>query len=175
MKTLYLMRHAKAASGAGPRRDHGRPLSQRGREAAPLVGAYMAAQSMAPQHVLCSDAARTQETLSLLAPALGSGSVVEIRSDLYHATTDELTKAIHQLPDAAHSALLVGHNPGLEDLVLSSVSPTGMRSLAQRQFQFPTAALAVIRFDVDAWEDVSPRTGELIDFVLPRDLEPPES
>jgi phosphohistidine phosphatase len=175
MKTLYLMRHAKAGSGAGPRRDHGRALSQRGRETTPLVGAYMAAQGMTPDHILCSDATRTQETLALLIPEIGAESVVEIRPDLYLATTIELTKALHNLPEGARSALLVGHNPGMEDLVLSLVSPTGLQSLAQRRFQFPTAALAAITFDVDSWENINPRAGDLVDFVLPRDLEPPVS
>lgn len=172
MKTVYLMRHAKSDHGAGYLRDHDRPLNRRGRNAAPLVGDHMAAHGMTPDHILCSDAARTRETLALLAPRLAAAAPVDTRSDLYLAGARTLLKAIQRLPDGLNAVLMIGHNPGLESLALTLTDPrtSDQAARARLEHQVPTGALAAIEFDTGHWQEVGPGRGRLIDFVVPRVL-----
>ena len=172
MKTLYLMRHAKSAHGGGFSGDHDRPLNQRGRDAALLVGDYMAAHGMTPEYVLCSDAERTRETLALLAPRLDAIGPVDTRSDLYLAGERTMLKAIQSVPGEPNSVLLIGHNPGLESLALA-LADSGAgdaAGYARLEQKCPTGALAILEFDTEHWRDVGPGRGRLLDFVVPRVL-----
>jgi phosphohistidine phosphatase len=170
MKTLYLMRHAKSAHGAGPARDHDRPLNERGRSAAVMVGQYMAARKLSPQHILCSDAKRTRETLGLLSPDIVPDVPTELRADLYLASTRTLLTAVRKLPNTATSALVIGHNPGIQNLALSLIGSGKASAINNLEVKFPTAALAVIRFNINQWNKLGLNEGEMLDYVLPRTL-----
>lgn len=172
MKTLYLMRHAKAASDGGPSRDRERPLNKRGRAATPLVGAYMTAHGLAPQRILCSDAARTRETLDLLLPGLSPDIATDLRSDLYLAGVHTVLKLVRRLPDDVGTAMILGHNPGLESLAdtFADRNRSDQDALTRLEQGFPTAALAVFDFDIDQWQEAGPLRGRLTDFVIPREL-----
>ena len=121
---------------------------------------------MAFDAIVSSPARRTRETLDLmrLAPA------ATWLEPLYHATAERLLEAVRDLPESAASALVVGHNPGLQQLVLALAGSEagGLRSTVEAKF--PTGALAIIACDIAAWRDIRPRCGELAALILPRDL-----
>jgi phosphohistidine phosphatase len=170
---LLLLRHAKS-DWSGKSGDHDRPLSARGVRAAPRIGAYIRVKSDDPALVLCSTAERATETLALLLPCLST--IPEIRYDraLYLAECPQLLEAIRSIGSDASPLMVVGHNPGLEQLAIAlalRVESTAERGRLQRLAQkFPTAALAVLDFDIAHWKEVKPGLGRLADFVRPRDV-----
>jgi phosphohistidine phosphatase len=147
---LYLLRHAKSSWDEPRLVDHDRPLAPRGRRAAKAMGRYLRRHEIEPDVILCSSATRARQTLE----RLGLPDA-RIEPGLYGADAATLRGFI---PETG-SAMLIGHNPGVQDLALS-LARSGPR-LAELAAKFPTGALATIELD----------TGELIDFVRPRDLE----
>lgn len=171
MRRLMLLRHAKSDWSAPGTRDHDRTLNPRGREAAPKMGAYMARHALVPDLIIASTATRVVETLDLLLPAFAKAPKVVSERRIYEATPERLMEVIKDTPQAAHSILLIGHNPGLGELA-SSLVAVGDEDARQRLVEkFPTAALAVIDFAVDDWKKVHAHGGRLDRFVVPRTLD----
>ena len=167
MKRVYLLRHAKSAWDDPSLRDRDRPLAPRGRKAAKRVGRWARKHDVRPQLVVCSSAVRARETLQRMLPALGEPEVwVEVT--LYAASADTLLARIGALPDEVDDAMLVGHNPGVMDLVLLLARPGSLRDRASENV--PTGALAVLELDVRHWPDVAAGAATLRRFVVPRDL-----
>lgn len=167
-RRLILLRHAKSDRPAGVG-DLDRPLNPRGRKAAPLVGAYMAGEGLVPDHVLVSPSRRTRETWEAVTGSLGNPPS-EIAEDIYEAPVESLIAVIRSAPEEAGTLLVIGHNPGLQDLATHLVGD-GPKDLCRRlSLEFPTAALAVIDFPVDAWGGIDAGTGRLERFVRPRDI-----
>lgn len=171
MPTLLLLRHAKSSWDDPGQRDHDRPLSERGRRAAAAMAAHLRRSGAAPDLVLCSSARRTQETLAAIRGALPRGVPVETTDDLYEVGADSLLERLQQVPSSAATLLLVGHNPGIEDLAARLAGPGGDRAAAEALGRkFPTGALATLQFD-GAWADLAWGAARLTGFVAPRDLE----
>jgi len=171
MRRLMLLRHAKSDWSAPGKRDHDRVLNPRGREAAPRIGAYMARHALVPDLIVASTATRVVETLELLLPAFEKAPKVVSEPRIYEAEVEHLMEVIREAPQAAHSVLIVGHNPGLGDLA-SDLIAVGDEDARQRLVEkFPTAGLAVIDFAVDDWEKVHAHGGRLDRFVVPRTLD----
>ena len=163
MKTVWLLRHAKSSWDDGALADHDRPLAPRGRKAAKRIRRWAAEHGVRPQLVLCSTAVRARDTLERVLPGLGDPEV-ELEGGVYHASAGALMERLRRLPPDADSVMLVGHNPGLEDLA-SMLAPPGPDAL-------PTGALAELRLEIDAWSDVRHGCGLLEQLVLPRSLAP---
>ena len=173
MKTLYILRHAKSDQGDGSVGDHERPLNGRGREAAPRMGAYLKSKGYAPQLILCSTARRTVETCALVQPALGDVTV-QCEQGLYLAEARSILERVRRVDEAIASVMVIGHNPGLEQLAggLSSSPRTEAEERLHRRMRekFSTCALAVIQFPAKSWREIKQGGGALIDFMRPRDL-----
>ena len=172
---LLLLRHAKSDwSGSTQVDDHERPLSTRGRRTAPKIGEFLSAKNYAPALVLCSTALRAKETLELVLPALRTAPKVHYDRKLYLADWPRLLLIIQKCPAKSSPLLVVGHNPGVEQLALAlALKPRSVaeKGRAQKMAQkFPTAALAVLDFEVRSWAEVRPGLGRLIDFVRPKDV-----
>ncbi len=117
MNRLLLLRHAKAAAPAPGQGDHARTLDPRGRRAAPVIARFMAANHMTPDLVLCSDAARTRETWALVAAENGWADVDhQFLKALYLAEAARICHVIQREAGTAATVLVVGHNPGIEEL-----------------------------------------------------------
>jgi phosphohistidine phosphatase len=167
VKRLYLLRHAKSAWDDPTLRDRERPLAPRGRKAAKRIARWARKHDVRPELVVCSSAVRAQETLRRVLPGLGKPTVwVEVA--LYAADAETLLQRVHALPAEVDSAMLVGHNPGLMDLLLLLAAPGRLRKQAQENL--PTGALAVLELDVDGWRRAAPGAARLQEFVRPRDL-----
>jgi len=163
-KHLTLLRHAKSSWADPEIPDHDRPLNARGRRAAALVGGYLRRAGCQPDLVLCSSATRTRETLELL--DLAPNTDVLIEDQLYGASATTLLARLGTVPDVVRSVLLIGHNPGIEDLARTLAADGAVLGSA-----YPTAALASFDLPVPTWAEVGPGVGELRDFILPRDLD----
>lgn len=149
MRRLILLRHAKAERAAASGRDFDRPLSPRGEDDARLMGQALARAGLKPDLALVSPAARTARTWEIAAEALGE-AVVETDPKLYHASPRTLRGFVEAAEDRADTVVLVGHNPGLQELALQLLEEGAEdRSVIDRVASgFPTAAALV--FAVDA-------------------------
>ena len=161
MKTLLLLRHAKSDWDDQSLSDFDRPLAARGKRDAPRIGKALRNRGRLPDVIVSSPAARAKATIEAVVDA--AKLILEIRFDgvVYGASSPELIKLIRGLPDGTSCALLVGHNPGFEDLV-------GRLSGARERM--PTAALACIEFRLDRWEDVNDGEGKLAWLLTPKQL-----
>lgn len=172
MKRLTLLRHAKSGDDGSVARDFERPLNPKGRRAARAIGRHMRDQALRFDAVLASPATRVAETLQEVEAGYGGDLGPQWERRLYLATSDELLDLVHEAPDNADSLLLVGHNPGLEQLVLTLVPQGAAGARGEVEVKYPTASLAEILFAVDHWRDVALGKGDLVRFVRPRDLDP---
>ena len=173
MKRLMLLRHAKSGDDGTVSRDFDRPLNAKGRRAARAIGRYMRDQDLRFDAVIASPAVRVAETLQEVEAVYGPGISPQWDKALYLATADELLDAVHGAPAAATTILLVGHNPGLEQLVLRLVPARASGDArVEVAIKYPTASLAEMTFAVDRWDQVAAGGGDLMRFVRPRDLDP---
>jgi phosphohistidine phosphatase len=172
MKRLYLLRHAKAVPPESALEDHDRALAVRGMHDAGAMARYMRKNGFIPELVLSSSAARTRQTTELVLREFEARS--DYRGTLYLAEAGKILAAVQATLSAVAGMMVVGHNPGLEDLAnLLAREPVRRKERVRRDVleeKFPTAALAVLDFDIDKWRDVRPGEGALVDFVRPKDL-----
>ncbi len=168
MKSLYLLRHAKSSWKDGGLSDHQRPLNKRGRDSAEALARYLARLGVSPDLVLCSTAARTRETLDLIAAAIGTPRIL-LDPALYEAGQRQLLQQVRELPETAASVMLVAHNPGIHHLALTLADAVSVRLLPPRDGKFPTAALAHFSV-VGAWAALEPGNAQAVAFVTPRDV-----
>ena len=171
MKSLYLLRHAKAAAGGIGQEDHARPLTGRGRRAADLIGDVIEERGESPDFVLCSSSRRTRETLERVLDRIGARPRVLIESDLYLADCETLLERVRALPEDVAFAMLVGHNPGIADLADALVTRGSHEARQRLARKFPTGALAILHLDVARWDETE-QGAELAAFIVPRELEP---
>ena len=172
MKRLSLLRHAKSDRTDPAAADFDRGLTGRGRQAAPAMGRYLRRQKLVPDIVLCSAARRARETWELAAATLKAEIPVEYSERLYLASPG---------PDPAPAAPASRDRrgrpsdrpqPGISRPRLAARRQRGCRGAgAAARPSFPTAALAVIDFEVERWSDLATGKGELERFIVPRDLD----
>jgi phosphohistidine phosphatase len=167
MKILTLLRHAKAVEPGGME-DHARPLAARGRHTARLVGE----QTVPPDLVLSSDAARTRETVEELVQGWNAAKQARrprIRYDhgLYLMPPAALLHRLHAVEDEYASAWLVGHNPGLHELARHLASrATGRAAFPKLNERFPTAARAVFALDAESWGELGTAPIAITEFSV---------
>ena len=173
MRELLLLRHAKSDWSDVSLPDHDRPLSGRGRRAAPAMGDHLRDAGLVPDRVLCSSSRRTRGTWSGVSESLGDGPDpdVLIVEDLYLASPRTMIDLVHELGGSAERLMVIAHNPGTHDLAVSLAAFGEDRLLDRLGRKFPTGAIAVLEFEGDAWSAVRPGAGRLVDFVRPKDLE----
>ena len=170
MKTLTLLRHAKSGWDDGVQRDFDRPLNPKGRRAAQTVGRHLRRTEASFDHVIASPAQRVVETLAEVEAAYGAPLSPKWDKRLYLAPAAQLLDVVRELPDAHGRVLLVGHNPGLEDLVLDLVGDGGgLRDAVEEKY--PTAALAELTWS-NGWSGLGSGIATLARFTRPRDLDP---
>ncbi len=172
MRRLLLLRHAKAEPGGPDRQDHDRALVERGLADAAAMARTLKARGYGASRILCSTSLRTVQTAEAVlkvAPA----PIVYLES-LYLAPPGRIMALAQDAADADTALMIVGHNPGLEQCAaILAREPVGPRQQYRHDVmeeKFPTAALAVLDFDVASWKNLSPGEGRLVDFLRPKDL-----
>ncbi|MES2339631.1 MAG: histidine phosphatase family protein [Pseudomonadota bacterium] len=173
MKTLILLRHAKSGWDDMSLRDFDRPLNAKGQRAAQVVGRNLKAMAVTFDRVVASPAVRVVQTLDHVARGYGGTLAPDWDRRLYLASVASLVDVVQEQDDSVERLLVVGHNPGLEELVLALV-PAGSDNPGREvvEEKFPTASVAVMTFPATRWSDVGFGQATLTQFVRPRDLDP---
>jgi len=161
MKTLFLLRHAKSSWKDDTLNDFERPLKKRGLADAQLIGKLIRQRDLPLDLVISSSAERARQTTQLV--LMSADRQVEAKFDerLYEAGMRRLLTLVSRLDNQANAVMLVGHNPGFEEL---------LKTLTGEVNAMSTAALAGIEFDVDDWSLIKARTGKLTLFITPKEL-----
>jgi phosphohistidine phosphatase len=167
MKTLCLLRHAHSEHATShDMDDHDRVLSARGQLEAENVGAFMKEQGILPDALFCSSSVRTVETARIAFAELFKGGMDRLASrfdrNFYLAPPDIIMDEIREADDRYSNIIVVGHNPGLEDLAEKLARGSG-----QMIGKFPPSALAVFTCDVDKWSDFSAKKAQLKTVFMP--------
>ncbi|MFF2897711.1 SixA phosphatase family protein [Streptomyces sp. NPDC057966] len=163
---LIVLRHAKSAWPMGVP-DPERPLAGRGRRYAPAAGRRLREARCVPDLVICSTSRRTRETWDLVAAQLGASPEVVFEPRVYEASAAALVSVVRDVPERRRTVLLIGHQPGVQDLVLSLAGGGDEEALARARGKFPTSAVAVLAVP-GAWSRLAPGTSTLVDFAVPR-------
>lgn len=162
MKTLYLLRHAKSSWDSPADTDFERPLNKRGKRTAPLMGQFLAERDLVPDAIVCSTAARAKRTAELIAENCGFEGEIQFTGELYPTSIGRCVNALQTVPDAADSAMIVAHNPGIEEF---------LRHLSGEYQTVQTCVLSHLEVDLDAWSEFSyETTGKLLGVFRPREL-----
>lgn len=169
MKLLGLLRHAKSDWDDMGLRDFDRGLNARGRKGAALMGQHIADHGVQWGRIVASPAERVRRTLE----ASGLPGDVTWDQRVYLAAADTLLTVLQDLHDDTGNVLLVGHNPGLQELIFDLVAPEAEDALFDTAAEkFPTATFAVLELEIDSWDDLKPGCGRLVHLTRPRDLDP---
>jgi phosphohistidine phosphatase len=161
LKKLLLLRHAKSSWADASIADFDRPLNERGQRAAPLIGRFMRERKLRPDLVICSPAERARETASLVIKAAAFDAPLRFDERIYEATPARLAEIASQIEDAVGEALLVGHNPGFEEL---------LGKLTGEARHMATATLALITLDIEKWSKLRDGCGRLEWIVKAKEL-----
>jgi phosphohistidine phosphatase len=168
VRRIILLRHGKSSWSDPTLSDVDRPLAPRGERASRRIAKHLRQKRIRPALVLCSPSLRTRQTLAAIEPSLGTGSSIEFADELYAASKEKLLERLRALPESAESVMLIGHNPGLQELALVLVSQGA--DLPKLKQKFPTGALASLVVGSDSWAALRPGDAELVDYVVPRGL-----
>ncbi len=161
MKTLYLLRHAKSSWDDSAQTDFERPLNERGMKAAPFMGGFMANNRFVPSVIVSSPAMRAKTTAHLVKEAAEFSADIILEKNIYEASPNDLRQVVSEISNEHASAMLVGHNPGMENFI---------RYLTGELEPMPTAALAVIELQIDKWDKINDQCGDLIAVYRPKEL-----
>lgn len=170
MTLLTILRHAKSSWDEAGLDDFDRPLNDRGRKSAKRLGGELKRRKIRFDHIVASPAVRVRETMEELAKGYGKLPEIRFESQVYDASADALLHIVRTIPETAHAPLLVGHNPGLQQLVLALARDDGDGLRARVAEKYPTAALATINLDVARWDEVETQSGTIAELILPREL-----
>ena len=145
MKKVLIMRHAKSSWDEAGVSDHDRTLNARGHRDAPFMGQFLEAREIRPDRILHSTARRAELTAQIVSDEFSNSPALTALSEFYLAPAQTYLDILDELDDATDCVMLVGHNPGMEELVAHFMSGSG---------SMPTAAIAHIDLDIDRWQDL---------------------
>jgi phosphohistidine phosphatase len=163
MKTLLILRHAKSQSDA-PAGDRARELTERGHRNAAAMGAHIHNLIGTPDAIIASDATRARQTAEIVAPAVDLTAPLTVEPRIYAADPDTLLAVVRRIPDEIQTAIIVGHNPGFEELAAA------LAGNPEHGVRLPTSGLAVLEFDVERWDAVRAGSGLLRAVATPRTI-----
>ena len=169
MLRLMLLRHAKSARPAGVD-DHERPLAERGRSASSSMGTYMAQAGLLPDLAIVSTARRAQETWELARSAFDVEIAQHDERRIYEASASAILDVIKETGSGIRALLVVGHNPGFQELAVGLIGTARKSDLARLRRKFPTGGLVEIVFDAKGWAKASMGGGRLERFETPKSV-----
>ncbi len=170
MRHLLLLRHAKSSWDFPELADFDRPLNGRGLKAAKMMARHLSEIEIRPDIIISSNAQRTRETLSALLHEYDHSFETKLTRHIYESSYLSLLEEVKRIPKQIECAMIIGHNPGMEDLAFTLCNEGNAEAVTLMQEKFPTAACAHVTFEGDSWEDVGRGKGFLQSFVRPRDL-----
>jgi phosphohistidine phosphatase len=165
VKRLLVLRHAKAELDSATGRDFDRPLAERGWKHGAAVGRAMRERGLSPDAIIASPAKRVAETLAALAEGYGPLEP-DFDQRIYNASPETLLEVVRQADDGVQTLLLVGHNPGLQLLLLDLMRDDDNGYRERIEQGFPTAALAAVDLPASSWVGAESGSGELVDLII---------
>ena len=159
MRILYLLRHAKASSSHGSWTDFDRPLLDRGRKVAEQMGLFLASKKATVSTLIVSPAVRSRETSEIFRQHAGLEVAPRFDPRIYDASLAKLVQVVSEIDDEKQSAMLVGHNPGMEEI---------LAFVARESRHMRSGAMAKIDLDCVSWKEVGRGTGRLDWLIMPR-------
>jgi phosphohistidine phosphatase len=173
LKILGLFRHAKSDWHDPRARDFDRPLNERGRKGAAIMGRHIREHGVSWDRVISSPAIRCAETIEIAVEAAERPFGINWDRRIYLASSATLLDLLREIEGEPRSVLMVGHNPGLEDLIFDLVPDDGTSPLRDVvEVKFPTASYAVLELAIDRWADLREPCARLVHLTRPRDLDP---
>jgi len=162
MKTLLILRHAKSSWQQPELSDHDRPLNKRGLNDAPRMGKLLYDEDLLPDLILSSSAVRAKKTAELVIESSGYTGEFQVRRDLYAHNSEAYLMILSEMDNIYKSIMIVGHNPGLEELIYA---------LTGEWHRMPTASLAKVALPIDDWGLLDDETdGVLVNLWRPKEL-----
>jgi phosphohistidine phosphatase len=171
MKRLAVLRHAKSSWDEPGLDDFNRPLNERGWKSARRMGRELKRRGVRFDLVLASTAARVRETIDGLAEKYDFEAPIRFEQKIYLASTQTLISLIRELPESVQAPLLVGHNPGLERLLVELTHDDEQGQRGRIEGKYPTGAFAVIELPSASWGKIEPGSGEIVELILPKELD----
>lgn len=156
MKTLLVMRHAKSSWKDQEIPDHDRPLKKRGRKDIVNMAKLLKKKGLVPDYIISSTAVRAKDTASLMIEKLNFKGKFEFIEEFYMAEPETYIEHIAKVSDKVDTLLIIGHNPGLEGLVMT---------LGDKITSLPTGSIAKLYLFIDKWSELSSDTGGEINHV----------
>jgi len=161
MKTILILRHAKSSREDPALHDHARPLNDRGERDAPRVGVMLKEKNLIPDEILSSPAVRALETARAAARASGFKKDIRLVAEFYPGEPEDYIKVLKKLPDNVNRVMVVGHNPGIEELIWELIGTLE---------EIPTAALTHLELPIETWNNFSSKTrAQLISIWRPKE------
>ncbi len=163
MRTLYIVRHAKSSHKEPGLSDRERPLNDRGKTDAPLMGKWLEQHGIRPDRIRSSSAVRAYSTAERIAEEIGyPDSGIRTEDRLYATDTDRLIQAIRETSDEDESLMIIGHNPEFTELA---------NTLGELRIDnVPTTGIVCFSFEVERWQDLNPGEGSFAFFESPKGL-----
>ncbi len=159
MKTLYIIRHAKSSWHHPNLKDDNRPLNERGKRDAPFMANLLFEKGIKSELLISSTAVRANATADFFEDKLLIGKYI-LNQNLYLAGIQELLKILSGNFETINSIMIVGHNPGLTDLI----------EFLTNQFfdNLPTCGIVCIELDIESWKEINKGTGKIVFFDYPK-------
>lgn len=159
MKKLYILRHAKSSWDNPILADFERPLNERGQKTADFMGKFIEKNDFLPELIISSPATRAKETANIVKKSANLQTDIKFEENIYEASLQTLVRIVSELNEKLQSVMLVGHNPGFENLV---------KFLTGAIQSLPTAGLAIIDLDVSKWSEIEENCGVLQKLIRPK-------
>ena len=170
MKTIFLLRHAKSSWDDVSLDDFDRPLSTRGIKSCKKIGKYLKKNKLIPDIVYCSSAIRAKQTWELVNRIVEKKKNVVYKSKLYMANSSDFIDVIRKTDNIFHSLMLISHNPGMEIFAREISKNKTDKHYESIDLKYPTGGLVIIRFNLNIWSKIKYETGDICEFIKPRDL-----
>ena len=162
MKSILILRHAKSSWKHPELNDHDRPLNKRGMRDAPLIGEFLKNEHLIPDFIISSNAKRAHSTAKIVAKASGYKREIVLNQSLYAAQPTAYIDVLRDLSNEYARVLIIGHNPGLEELV---------SMLTRESHSMSTCSHVHIQLRINKWTEMDNKTkGKLSGIWHPRDL-----
>ncbi len=163
MKILHLLRHAKSDWSKGAESDHDRPIGSRGKRSAKELAGFLRSKEIQADMVFVSDSKRTLQTFKSIQKRHTISQKIIVSNEVYLADKEALLEIIKKIDELKNSALILGHNPSLEDFACYLIGE-GNRVFAK----FPTASFLTLQLDIDSWIEISEGCGKILQFWIPK-------
>ncbi|MEJ7849337.1 MAG: histidine phosphatase family protein [Pyrinomonadaceae bacterium] len=160
MKNLYILRHAKSSWEQPGIADFDRALNHRGLVATPFMGELIARKEYLPDLIISSPAKRAMQTAVIVKESSGSNAELRFDERIYEASPQALRQVVSEVGEETNSAMIVGHNPGIEGFI---------KYLTDKSEPMPTAAFVSITLNIDRWSDLSADCGDLQEIIRPKE------